>query len=152
MLRINKITSFVNIATSYLCVYKNAIAKRIGFMNMLAELKKQESLLHNPKSKLSRVDFENIIDSEFFEIGASGKRHDRNDTINTLVNRYQNKYSKNDIWLTKDFEYREIASNCYLVTYTLIQEKENRITRRTTIWRRDRKQWEILYHQGTLVL
>ena len=43
----------------------------------------------------------------------------------------------------------EIATDNYLVTYTLIQGE--RITRRATIWRRTIEGWKIVYHQGTVV-
>jgi len=37
----------------------------------------------------------------------------------------------------------------YLFTYTLIQGE--RVTRRSTIWRRNPEGWQILFHQGTAV-
>lgn len=55
-----------------------------------------------------------------------------------------------DIWETKDFELTKMASDNYLLTYVLIQDK-TRHTRRSTIWRKVNGQWKILYHQGTII-
>lgn len=43
----------------------------------------------------------------------------------------------------------EIAADNYLLTYTLFQGE--RVTRRSTIWRRTGEGWKIMYHQGTIV-
>jgi hypothetical protein len=49
-----------------------------------------------------------------------------------------------------DFRCLALAGNTYLVTYTLLQQKQ-RVTRRSSIWRRSGKLWKIIYHQGTVV-
>lgn len=49
----------------------------------------------------------------------------------------------------KTFHCLEIAPDNYLLTYTLFQGE--RVTRRSTIWRRSTTGWKILYHQGTIV-
>ncbi len=55
-----------------------------------------------------------------------------------------------DIWEAKDFALMRIAQDNYLLKYTLIQNKI-RVTRRSTIWRRENAMWKILYHQGTVI-
>ncbi|HXG92966.1 MAG TPA: hypothetical protein VNN73_11460 [Blastocatellia bacterium] len=48
-----------------------------------------------------------------------------------------------------DFRCQEIARDNYLLTYTLAQGE--RVTRRSTIWRRTARGWKIVYHQGTIL-
>jgi hypothetical protein len=43
-----------------------------------------------------------------------------------------------------------LGPETYLITYTLLQDKQ-RLTRRATIWRRTADGWKIVYHQGTIV-
>ncbi len=75
--------------------------------------------------------------------------------MNTLELRHSQPHE--DPWETTDFHCLEIATDNYLITYTLIQEE--RVTRRfskgdatrTTIWQRCGADWKIVYHQGTVV-
>ncbi len=112
------------------------------------ELKKREPIFHHPEFGTSRQDFEKMTEETFWEVGASGSQYSRNFVLDTLEERYKN--PQKDEWEISDFNCEEIAGNNYLVTYTLIQDKE-RITRRSTIWRRYNEEWKIVYHQGTIV-
>jgi hypothetical protein len=55
-----------------------------------------------------------------------------------------------DIWEVSDFRCLALSRDTYLVTYTLLQQKQ-RVTRRSSIWRRSGKVWQVVYHQGTVV-
>ncbi|MDQ5921010.1 MAG: hypothetical protein QG673_1066 [Pseudomonadota bacterium] len=123
-----------------------------NLIKVLEELKSREPIFHHPEFGTSRAYYENMTDVNFWEVGASGKRYDREDVIETCIARYKNNnYSKNDIWEAKNFECREIALNSYLLTYTLIQGVEKRITHRATIWQLVDNNWQIFYHQGTII-
>ena len=52
-------------------------------------------------------------------------------------------------WETSDFHCQEVAPGTYLLTYDLRQG--DRLTRRSTLWRRVDGAWQIVYHQGTVV-
>lgn len=122
-------------------------------MNVLEELKKREPIFHRPEFGTTRTAFENMTIDDYWEIGASGKRYGREECIETVVARYQDpNYLKNDFWETSDFECRQLSDDTYLLTYTLIQGKEKRVTRRSTIWRLVGKQWKMVYHQGTIII
>lgn len=118
--------------------------------HVFEELKKREPIFHHPEFGMTRLDLENMTDESFYEIGALGRRYEREEVINTTMERFQNNYFKNDIWQAKDFHCLAIASNNYLFTYTLIQDAQ-RITRRATIWRYVEGYWKIVYHQGTII-
>lgn len=114
---------------------------------VLEELKLREPIFHHPEFGTTRRDYEDMIDPEFWEVGASGRRYSREFVLETLENRAPD--PEESQWLTRDFQCREIAADNYLITYTLHQGK--RVTRRATLWRRTMSGWKILYHQGTLV-
>jgi hypothetical protein len=114
---------------------------------VLEELKQREPLFHHPEFGATRRDYENMTDSEFWEVGASGRRYSREFVLDTLDNRTPDPDESK--WLTRDFQCREIAADNYLITYTLAQGA--RITRRATLWRRTAAGWKVLYHQGTIV-
>jgi hypothetical protein len=111
------------------------------------ELMQREPLFHRPEFGTTRADFEKMTAPEFWEVGASGRRFSRQFVLDTLEARYRSPTA--DIWEVCDFHCLEIATNNYLATYTLVQGE--RVTRRTTIWRRTAEGWQIVYHQGTVV-
>ncbi|RUP38090.1 MAG: DUF4440 domain-containing protein [Acinetobacter sp.] len=117
---------------------------------ILDELKSREPIFHHPeKFGKTKEDIENQICDEFWEVGASGNVYTKQDVIETLLERYNNPYTC-DIWEAKDFAITKIAPNNYLLTYILIQDK-TRVTRRSTLWRKQNGDWKILYHQGTII-
>ena len=117
---------------------------------VLEELKAREPIFHRPEFGTRRSDCEAMTYPAFWEVGASGRRYSRENVLDTLEKRYEDPaYSANDSWETRDFHCLEIARDHYLLTYTLLQG--DRMTRRSTIWRRTGEGWKILYHQGTVV-
>ena len=115
---------------------------------VLAELVAREPIFHRPELGTTRRDFENMVEPDFWEVGASGRRYGRADVLDLLEKRHQTPHD--DPWETSDFQCREIAPDDFLLTYTLRQNA--RVTRRATLWRRRDGAWRIAYHQGTLVL
>ena len=111
------------------------------------ELMQREQLFHRAAFGTKRKDFDKMTAPEFWEVGASGRRFSREFVLSILEKRYEN--STEDVWEIGDFHCREIAADNYLATYTLIQGQ--RVTRRSTIWRRAPDGWQIVYHQGTVV-
>ena len=120
-------------------------------MSVCEDITKCELLLMNPPQNINHADLEKIIHADFFEIGASGQRHDRASCMDTVMHRCESKCNvKSESCEAKDFECTEISNNIYLLTYILIQNKQ-RVTRRASIWKLNGAQWEIMYHQGTIV-
>jgi hypothetical protein len=112
------------------------------------ELASREPIFHRPELGATRADFENMTSTDFWEIGASGRRYSRDYVPDELEKRYQNQVP--DIWETSDFHCRRLAVDVYQVTYTLVQNKKRK-TRRSTIWQHTQTGWKIVFHQGTLV-
>ena len=115
--------------------------------SVLVELKAREPIFHRPEWGTSRPQFERMTTDDFWEIGASGRRYSRDFVLDTLEQRHATPHE--DTWETRDFHCREIAPFNYLLTYTLIQG--DRVTHRSTIWRHTPPDWQIVFHQGTVV-
>jgi hypothetical protein len=116
-------------------------------VQVLDELMHREPIFHRPELGTTRQDFEQMTDPTFWEVGASGRRYSREYVLDTLEKRYQN--PAEETWETQDFHCLALGLNTYLLTYTLLQGE--RVTRRSTIWRKTELYWKILYHQGTIV-
>jgi hypothetical protein len=116
-------------------------------LEVLSELRAREPIFHRPELGTTRADFERMTMEDFWEIGASGRRYSREYVLDVLQERHRNPVE--DTWETEDFRCQELATNVYLLTYTLRQGA--RVTRRATIWRRAGGEWKIVFHQGTLV-
>src|ERR1700685_2278174 len=117
-------------------------------MAVLEELKRREPVFHRLEAGATRADLESMTAAEFREVGASGRRYDREYVLDILEKRLENPVE--DVWETSDFDCLELARDTYLIPYTLLQQKQ-RVTRRSSIWRRTAQGWQILYHQGTVV-
>ena len=116
-------------------------------MAVMRELMQREPAFHRPEFGTTRQDFEKMTAPGFWEVGASGRRYSRQFVLDVLEERYEK--ATEDVWEVGDFYCLEIAADNYLFTYTLIQGE--RVTRRSTIWRRSPEGWQILFHQGTAV-
>jgi hypothetical protein len=116
-------------------------------MAVMRELMQREPLFHRKEFGTTRKDFEKMLAPAFWEVGASGRRYSRKFVLDVLEERYQKPTEA--VWEIGDFHCFEIATDNYMVSYTLIQGQ--RVTRRTTIWRRTDGSWQILFHQGTIV-
>ena len=114
---------------------------------VLKELQKLEPLFHAANANATPQKFEDLVTSEFWEVGASGRRYSREFALGVLKTRQRD--PAEDEWRTQDFHVMEIAGDNYLLTYTLIQP--GRVTRRATLWRRSANAWKAVYHQGTVV-
>jgi hypothetical protein len=125
------------------------------YLGVLNELIQREPIFHHPEFGTTPQDFENMMDAEFWEVGASGRCYSREFVLAEVMKRYEDPKNRGiyaspeNTWETKDFRCRKIAHNNYLLTYTLFQGE--RMTRRSTLWRRSSTGWKILYHQGTIV-
>jgi hypothetical protein len=116
---------------------------------ILAELSAREPIFHRPEYGTTRADFDKLMVEDYWETGASGRRYSRAAILDEMERRYAAPYA--DVWETSGFHCRQLAQDVYLLTYTLLQDRQ-RLTRRSTIWQKTPEGWKIVYHQGTLVL
>src|SRR5262245_14665488 len=111
------------------------------------ELAAREPIFHRPEFGTSRADFDQMMASDFWEVGASGQKYSRDLVLDILEQRHASPPTSEHLIVT-DFACRRISPDTYLVTYQLEQDGE-RLSRRSTLWRSSPTGWKILYHQGT---
>ena len=114
---------------------------------VLRELRDREPVFHRPELGTTADDLERQMAPGFFEVGASGRLYSRAYVLATLLARYAR--GAEDEWRAFEFHCRAVGPDTYLLTYLL--EQGDRRSRRVTAWRRTDGQWQVLYHQGTLV-
>jgi len=113
-----------------------------------AQLVAREPIFHRPEFGTTRADFENLTVTDFWEVGASGRRYSREYVLAELERRHRQPF--HDVWDASDFHCRRLAPDVYLLTYTLLQDRVRK-TRRSTIWQHAETGWKIVFHQGTIV-
>ncbi|MGA9801567.1 MAG: DUF4440 domain-containing protein [Terriglobales bacterium] len=115
---------------------------------VLEELTSREPIFHRPELGTTGSDYENMTTSDFWEVGASGRRYSREEVLAELDRRRESPPA--DVWEAAAFHCRALAENVFLLTYTLLQDNRRK-TRRATIWQRTQEGWKIVFHQGTIV-
>lgn len=115
---------------------------------ILEELRSREPIFHSQRFGRSLEDFERATASDFWEVGASGRRYSRAFILGMRAN---DELVDADTagWKASGFALRRLGPDCFLLTYTL--DQDGRLTRRATIWEKAEEIWRILYHQGTVV-
>jgi hypothetical protein len=116
---------------------------------VLHALLEREPLFHRRACVANRADFERETSDDFWEVGASGRRYDRESVWSVLANRLAEPADSG--WHISDGQVRQAGTDVYLLTYTL-GDARARVTRRLTVWRGSVVEgWTALYHQGTVV-
>ena len=85
-----------------------------------------------------------LLDPEFFEFGASGRRWSRPAIIEMLASESS---EGGEVAVALDVAATRIGPGIVLVTY--ISENDERRCYRSSIWRRTATGWRVVFHQGT---
>jgi hypothetical protein len=120
---------------------------------VLEELAAREPLFHHRALVHSAETFDAETSGDFWEVGASGRVYSRDEVRAVVLARL----ASDDVdemvaqdWRTEEHRLREVGEDTFLLTYVL--RGQGRVTRRSTVWRRDpTRGWHALYHQGTVV-
>ena len=111
------------------------------------ELKYLEKLLLKPSVRKSIPALSEILSDDYIEFGSSGNAYTKKVIIKTLQEETVQK-----IYLSK-FKIKELGKNYFLVTYRAAKEEngEKFYSLRSSIWRKKKKKFEMIFHQGTKV-
>jgi hypothetical protein len=82
-----------------------------------------------------------LLDPQFFEFGASGRRLSRDDILASLPMEEGDSIGADDIAAVV------VADGVVLVTY--VSDSRGRRCNRSSIWRRTGSGWQCFFHQGT---
>ncbi|MBX9977868.1 MAG: DUF4440 domain-containing protein [Alphaproteobacteria bacterium] len=102
-----------------------------------------ELSLLNPITRQSVVRLNRLIADDFVEFGCAGRMYNKKATLHSLP------LETNRNFTVEHFIVTELSQTIMLVTYTLIEE--GRKSLRSSIWRFKEQQWQIIFHQGTVV-
>ncbi|MDJ0771766.1 MAG: nuclear transport factor 2 family protein [Ilumatobacter sp.] len=103
----------------------------------------EQDLLTEPV-RADRAELEAILHDDFVEIGASGRRWGRPDTIEQLVGA-----PSLEAYQVELVALRELADQLVMVEYEMTTA-ERGLVRRMSLWTNESGRWQILWHQGTL--
>ena len=115
---------------------------------LLQQLRSFEPIFHSENFGTSLVQFEERMESDYWEIGASGKRYSR-EFILSHLEKTKPQLADDLGWICSDFQLQRLGPDIFLLTYLL--DQCDRITRRSTIWRKSEHGWRVVFHQGTVV-
>ena len=112
------------------------------------DLRSREPIFHRVSFGTSLEDFERMMAPDYFEIGASGRRYDREFILRHLA---QNPPIDADVagWVCSEFGLKQLCLDTFLLTYRL--DQCGRVSQRATIWQSTLTGWQIVFHQGTIV-
>jgi hypothetical protein len=112
---------------------------------LAAELKGLEEELLVPAVRTS-ARLAALLADEFVEFGSSGRVYTKSDLVAAL------QAESSVAQTTSDFKVASLAPDVALLTYKIRRHsKPERQTLRSSIWRRAKGQWQIVFHQGTIL-
>ena len=115
---------------------------------LLADLQALEVELHHPGVPCDRARLEELLHTDFHEVGRSGRRYDRATVLRFL--------SERDLppqVLSDDFAVTRLGPEVAMLTYRSAARRPDgeleQHTYRVSLWVRAGGRWQLLYHQGT---
>jgi hypothetical protein len=113
-----------------------------------AALAAREPLFHRPGFGTTRAEADALMAPDYLEISASGRVFTREYVLGVIGER--NRVGAVEILEARDVACREPAPGLYQLTYRLRQG--DRTTWRSSLWRRTADGWQVVFHQGTVVV
>jgi aminoglycoside 6'-N-acetyltransferase len=101
-----------------------------------------ELTLLDPTTRCDRSALDALLNSDFVEIGASGRRRTRNEIVDELV--ASPDPGELDV---EEMEARWVTSNAVVLTYRTVSPR--RTVLRSSWWLWTDGRWQIVFHQGT---
>ncbi|MFT4248354.1 MAG: DUF4440 domain-containing protein [Pseudomonas sp.] len=109
-------------------------------------LREREQRLLEPAVRASRRALETLLDPQFVEYGASGRRFERADIVAELAGEASFEC------FAEDFEFLALAPDVVQVRYVSSVRRGGGPVcraRRSSLWRHGEAGWRIVFHQGT---
>lgn len=115
----------------------------------VAEVIALERALLTREVRSSAAALDALLDPEFTETGASGRRWTRTEILAALPAGAGPSPPGPDRIADHAMAGRRLAADVVMLTFET--DHEGRRARRVSLWRRSGGRWRLLYHQGTLV-
>lgn len=115
--------------------------------NLKETIYELEKSLMTPETRRDAQGIKTLMSEDFFEFCSSGKvyRYKSGDVFD-CGQESEYKYE------VEDFDIDEIIGGCLLATYKAIRtdrEGEKARTLRSSLWRKEKGKWKMIFHQGT---
>ncbi|VVM62297.1 hypothetical protein PS662_01369 [Pseudomonas fluorescens] len=112
-------------------------------MDLSQTLLELEQCLLSRSTRLDAGEISRLIADDFLEFGASGGIWTKTDLIERLPD---------ELFIHRtisDFTVKPLSAHSALVTYQCHTDASHSM--RSSIWRRQEEQWQMVFHQGTFV-
>ena len=100
-----------------------------------------ELSLLEPCTRHSQTELKKLIADDFMEFGSSGRIYNKLDLLKTLPSEGIREF------IMTDFTIKELSQCVILATYKTIEY--GAISLRSSIWKKNRDEWQMIFHQGT---
>ena len=122
--------------------------------NLDAEMfRRLEQTLHRPESESARQKVSELLAEDFVEFGATGGIYDKKVVVDVLAQGAPMNTPRAP--KVSDFKVKLVSSDAVLVTYLChslpTAVSKGRLTLRSSIWKMIDGQWQLLFHQGTVI-
>jgi len=111
-----------------------------------------EVALLQPEVRRSAKRISELLADDFIEFGMFGKKFTKQDFVKILPTSTEEKFEK---YRASNFVAREITPNTVLLTYkasiNFLKTKEKIWTLRCSIWKKRGDNWQMIFHQGTVI-
>jgi hypothetical protein len=105
-------------------------------------IKERELKLLDPKIRHNKDELEKLISKDFIEYGSSGSIYTYNDIISRLPIE-----TKETTYRIIEMNVKKLSDKIYLLIY--VMEMNKSIFNRSSIWKEEKNEWKIIFHQGT---
>lgn len=108
-----------------------------------------ETSLLKSEIRSSASDLDLLLADDFREFGSSGEIYDKKLIVERLPKDTQISPVE---FLVSDFQIKELAENIILATFKTdktLSDKSHVVALRTSIWRKNNNNWQMIFHQGT---
>lgn len=106
-----------------------------------------ETSLLKPEVRALREQLDKLLADDFMEFGSSGNVYRKEDTLKNLP-----ASSDKVEFVVSDFEAKQLSENLMLTTFKTektINGVEKITSLRSSIWKKEGDNWQMLFHQGT---
>jgi len=120
--------------------------------NLSKQIENLEVELLKPEVRRSAKRISELLADDFVEFGMFGKIYSKQDFLELLPNSEEEKFER---YNASNFEAREIAADTVLLTYKasieFLKTDETIWTLRSSIWQKRGENWQMIFHQGTII-
>lgn len=113
--------------------------------DLLIQLEKE---LHSSLTRANYARLNELLADDFYEFGSSGNVWTKNDILVRLPSEDKNAAKIE----SKNYSLKKISDEVYFLTYVsyrLINGKEERVALRSSLWKNNSTNWQMIFHQGT---